>query len=293
MPQTFSPTYSGLYQFQCWGGCGGRSLDQGNMGANLHSVGGYVTGDMTLTAEERTFFLAVGQQGGDAILHGYATGGWPGGGKGYPDKADDESGGGGGGCSAIYLETFTKATATNFDKLKTRIMVAGAGGGSTYSTYYSGGFYGAGGGLNGIASPSAAAGTQDSGYSFGIGQDAKSIGPGDYGTGGGGAGYWGGKALQTETTYSPQAQGAYNGGGGSSFASGMTGCKAITATSTSSSISYRTGSDATIHYSGLKFTNASTIAGNAAMPNPAAGSGTVNGNQGNGYIRITYKPYGN
>lgn len=99
--------------------------------------------------------------------------------------------------------------------------------------------------------------------------------------------------MQTETTYSPQAQGAYNGGGGSSFASGMTGCKAITATSTSSSISYRTGSDATIHYSGLKFTNASTIAGNAAMPNPAAGSGTVNGNQGNGYIRITYKPYGN
>ena len=293
IPQTFEPAYSGLYQFQCWGGCGGRSLDQGKMGANLHSVGGYVTGDMTLTEAERTFYLAVGEQGGDAIIRGIAVGGWPGGGKGYSDCNDDESGGGGGGCSAIYLEAFTKDNATNFDKLKTRIMVAGAGGGSTYSTLYTGGFLGAGGGLSGLASTSAKAGTQDSGYQFGVGQNAKSTGPGNYGTGGGGAGYWGGYALQTETSYSNGGTGAYNGGGGSSFVSGLTGCKAITATSTSSSISYRTGTDATIHYSGLYFTNASTIAGNASMPNPAAATGNVTGSQGNGYIRITFKPYGN
>ena len=175
-------------------------------------------------------------------------------------------------------------------------MVGGAGGGCCYGSYYSNNYMGAGGGLSGISSTSSSPGAQDSGYSFGVGQDASSWGKetqsgGDIGSGGGGGGYWGGKACTDNNQRN--AHGAYNGGGGSSFASGMTGCKAITETSTSSSISYRTGSDATIHYSGLKFTNASTIAGNASMPNPAAATGNITGNPNNGYIRITCKPYGN
>ena len=280
---------------ECWGAAGGRSMQEAILKTNKQSLGGYVTGDINLSANERTLHLAVGQQGGDAILSGQSSGGWPGGGKGYRDQADNESGGGGGGFSAIYLETFTSATATNFDKLKTRIMVAGAGGGCTLSGSANSYFYGAGGGINGISSPKAAAGTQNSGNAFGIGGNASSYGGSgvgaDTGTGGGGGGYWGGKAASS--TSSSYSNGEHNGGGGSSFASGMTGCKAITETSTSSSISYRTGSDATIHYSGLKFTNASTIAGNASMPNPAAATGNITGNPNNGYIRITCKPYGN
>lgn len=261
---------------------------------NTHSLGGYVIGDVTLVANERIFYLAVGQQGADGKYSPSPStdGGWPGGGTGYYDNHDDDAGGGGGGFSAIYLDEFTKSTATDFDKLKTRIMVAGAGGGPAWgSSNY--GYIGAGGGLNGIASGSSEAGTQDSGYTFGKGQNATSIGPGsgNVGSGGGGGGYWGGKACQTGNGV--YTQGYYCGGGGSSFASGMTGCKAITETSTSSSISYRTGSDATIHYSGLKFDNASTIAGNASMPNPAAATGNITGNPNNGYIRITCKPYGN
>lgn len=177
-------------------------------------------------------------------------------------------------------------------------MVGGGGGGCTYGSYYSNNYLGAGGGLSGISSTSSSAGEQDKGYAFGVGQNASSIGyglddSGDVGAGGGGGGYWGGNACQTNSRIGYYMKGAYNGGGGSSFASGMTGCKAITETSTSSSISYRTGSDATIHYSGLKFTNASTIAGNASMPNPVAATGNITGNPNNGYIRITCKPYGN
>lgn len=269
-------------------------MQESALKTNNQSLGGYVTGDLTATVGERTYYLAVGQQGGDAILKGKAAGGWPGGGKGFPDQNDNESGGGGGGFSAIYLETFTSTTATNFDKLKTRIMVAGAGGGCTMSGASNSFYYGAGGGLSGISSR-AAAGTQDSGNAMGIGKDATHIGGSGYnsdtGTGGGGGGYWGG--LTSTSTSNDYDKGQNNGGGGSSFASGMTGCKAITETSTSSSISYRTGSDATIHYSGLKFTNASTIAGNASMPNPAAATGNITGNPNNGYIRITCKPYGN
>jgi len=176
-------------------------------------------------------------------------------------------------------------------------MVAGAGGGCSYGSYYGTTYMaGSGGGLSGIAAGGAAAGTQDSGYSFGVGMNAADRGNGyeggDVGSGGGGGGYWGGRANNSGSTRYYN-QGHFNGAGGSSFASGMTGCKAITSTSTSSSISYRTGSDATIHYSGLKFDNASTIAGNASMPNPAAATGNITGNPNNGYIRITCKPYGN
>lgn len=285
-----------MYQFQCWGAAGGNSLDDNVEKTNNHSYGGYVTGDITLTASQRTFHLAVGGKGGKGTYRGSGASGWPGGGTGSCDNSDDECGGGGGGFSAVYLSDFTKTTATDFDKLKTRIMVAGGGGGSTWSHAYSG-YYGAGGGLSGIASSTASAGTQNSGYSFGVGQNGNSRGlgteNGDVGAGGGGGGYWGGKACQSNSALGKYSDGIYNGGGGSSFASGMTGCKAITETSTSSSISYRTGSNETIHYSGLKFSNASTIAGNASMPNPAATTGNVTGSQGNGYIRITCKPYGN
>ena len=231
IPQTFKPAFSYLYQFQCWGGAGGRSLDQGSLKTNTHSLGGYVTGDMTLTANERTFYLAVGAQGSDAIYRGSAAGGWPGGGKGYPDAADDESGGGGGGFSAVYLDEFTKSTATDFNKLKTRIMVAGAGGGCSYGSYYGTTYMaGSGGGLSGIGAGGAAAGTQDSGYSFGVGMNAADRGNGyeggDVGSGGGGGGYWGGRANNSGSTRYYN-QGHFNGAGGSSFASGMTGCKAI------------------------------------------------------------------
>ena len=41
------------------------------------------------------------------------------------------------------------------------------------------------------------------------------------------------------------------------------------------------------HYSGLIFTNTNMIAGNTSMPTHD-GTGTMTGNSGNGYARITY-----
>lgn len=85
-----------------------------------------------------------------------------------------------------------------------------------------------------------------------------------------------------------------SGAGGSSFVSGHSGCDAISATSTSSSIIH-TGQ--AVHYSGFYFSNTVMIDGAGyqwttskgsyvGMPN-LAGTGTMTGNTGHGQVRIT------
>ena len=127
---------------------------------------------------------------------------------------------------------------------------------------------------------------------FGIG------GNGGYGTsprffgGGGGGGYYGGAAGGSVSSY------RVAGGGGSSFISGMTGCTAIVP---SSSATPAADSDATLNYSfsvfgnntptwadgaDIEFTNCTMLDGKATtMPNLSGG--TMTGNAGNGYARIT------
>lgn len=74
------------------------------------------------------------------------------------------------------------------------------------------------------------------------------------------AGYYGGYAFQGTGTNS-----CSGGAGGSSYVSGMSGC---------------------VTYQNYIFNNASTIAGNALMPNPAGGV-QVTGNAGNGVVKIS------
>jgi hypothetical protein len=82
--------------------------------------------------------------------------------------------------------------------------------------------------------------------------------------------------------YNPGVVGS--GAGGSSFVSGYNGCDAITEESTENNIIH-TGNS--LHYSGLSFIDAQMISGNSSMPS-YSGTGTMTGNTGNGYARITF-----
>ena len=295
---TFNPTEEGLnYTMQCWGASGGGSRGDANLCAT-GGKGGYVYGELAL-GEKRQFFVYVGGKGADAEVMKNAAGGWNGGGSGtydgggsVGDEGDDESAGGGGGATDIRL---TNGTWNNFNSLKSRIMVAGGGGGGAYYYCYGGG----GGGLDGLYSVTASMdgtvkarntdsspGTQTTGYKFGQGQSGGHNYK-NWASAGGGSGYYGATADQTTTSNSiVNAVCESASAGGSSFVSGLSGCIAIQESSTESNIKQSNAADQSVHYSGLKFDNAKTIAGDSSMPNPE-GSGNITGRSGNGYARIT------
>ena len=283
-PYTLSVNDIGTFTMRCWGASGGGSLIDGKVSTSNISLGGYTYGELTLK-EAQDFYVYVGGAGTDAALDTNVAGGWNGGGNGHYDTSDNEAAGGGGGATDIRL---VNGAWNDFASLKSRIMVAGGGGGMAW---YRSSAEGYGGGLTGGAVGDRTAGGQGIGHKFGIGQDGMGSGgitavfgaSSDVGTGGGGGGYWGGQADQgTAHAYD---NGWFSGCGGSSFVSGLTGCVAIAESSTENNIIESTATDKTVHYSGLKFTNASTIAGNASMPK-ASGSGNETGHAGNGYCRI-------
>lgn len=109
--------------------------------------------------------------------------------------------------------------------------------------------------------------TQTTGYKFGIGQNAITLGN----AGGAGGGYYGG--------YSSIDNPAGGAGGGSGFISGYDGCDAISENSTEDNIIH-TGQS--IHYSGKCFTNAILLDGNNNNNN------IPNKNTDNGYATITF-----
>ena len=179
-----------------------------------------------------------------------------------------------------------------FDSLKSRIIVAAGGGISTsrYTASNGGGLYSENGGYYGSIDYTATGATQVSpgtaNGKFGVGGYA--IYGGDscsFNDGGGGGG---------SKTASNVSQ-ASNGAGGSSYISGHNGCDAIKEESTEDNIIH-TGQS--IHYSGMYFTDTVMIDGSGykwttqkgeytGMPSHD-GTGTMKGNAGNGYARITY-----
>ena len=274
----------GTYTMQCWGACGGIGLYHGSATAyDNKGLGGYAKGSIVLESA-RTLYIYVGGKGTNGIDGSDASGGWNGGGNGCDDQSDDESGGGGGGATDIRL---TSGTWNSFASLKSRIMVAGGGGGGAFNSYG-----GHGGGLEGtyyvynyatatvtLTQP----GTQTSGYKFGIGENAQHY-KANVDQGGGGGGYYGAKAF-SNTNYSYIC---IPGSGGSGFVSGLTGCVAIDVESTENNIIQSSATDKTVHYSGLKFTNAELIAGSstdAVMPNPSGGA-NIKGRADHGYCKI-------
>jgi hypothetical protein len=301
--QEFTVPQDGYYKLEAWGARGGAPYNASFMGN-----GGYVGGIIYLKQNQQ-LYVYVGQYNNTR----YGTTIFNGGGI-VPDNSN--SGRGGGATDFRFVPGDSDAEWDKPLSLNSRIMVAGGGGGcGDQSSGVSGGQYGHAGGLKGWDQyyPQSCGGTQTSGGAgsggyYGKGTFGRGGTPGG-GTnylGGGGGGYYGG------------AGNGYSGGdgsGGSSFISSMTGCVAIDPESTAepraqdsgtglvkTALNYNTslfGASPTFgDGEDILFTDCSMVDGGGyqwntgekattagTMPNPSGG--TMTGNTGNGYARIT------
>lgn len=277
--QIFEAPISGIYKIELWGAQGGNTTLTGYPGTG--GAGAYTVGTISLNKDYK-LYIYVGGKGTNGRNERTTTlnaGGYNGGGSnGSLDAASTA----GGGATDIRL---VKGIAWNdFDSLKSRIMVAGAGGGSGISNVgapggLNTGIYGTLYGGNGTQTFGGIAGT---GYSNDSGAKAGQFGIGGnsgyFVTGAGGSGYYGGGGGNH---YTPSTSGG--GGGGSSFISGAGGCNAIAESSTQSNITHTNQAN---HYSGLVFKNTNMISGDKYIPS-YDGMTTMIGNTGNGYAKIT------
>ena len=298
--QTFTAPITTNYKIECWGAQGG---DINNTKSDIicpGAKGGYTSGKLDLS-KQAFLYVYIGQHpntfswegdiGSESFPKGYNGGG--------SGTHHDQIGNSGGGATDVRL---TSGIWNDFSSLKSRIMVAAGGAGAGY--YISPGAASAGGGLIGFDGQDpggpdvykeyrGTGGTQtyagdcqsyeqlgattvkDSKLyqgGFGYGGDS-SLGC-YWGGSGGGGGYYGGGAS---------CRGHINGGGGSSFISGYTGCDAIAESSTEDNIIH-TGQPN--HYSGYVFSNSVMIDGGSTMPKP--GGGTETGHSGNGYAIFSW-----
>ena len=242
-----------LYFFECWGAKGFYG-----------GCGAYVSGYIRFK-DPIPLYLYPGEEGKKPQVQPTFNGG-------------GSSQQGGGGASDIRI---LSGKWSDFDSLKSRIMVAGDGGGSDTPTNHGG----CGGELEGCppTNPNDGnGGTQTKGGSgyesgeFGLGGSNSRTGNGgsNDGNGAGGGGYFGGGTSFQKNSYS--------GGGGSSFISGHYGCNAISVTSKDPKNMIPTNQP--IHYSGLQFFQSKMINGESDMPSPTGGQ--EKGHCSNGAIRI-------
>ena len=286
---------------ECWGAQGG------GYNSTLGGKGAYCFGILQI-AQVTNIYIYVGSAGSASFTSNISNifnGGGP---SIYQfDYNDRRCFGTGGGATDIRLQN---GNWDNFNSLKSRIMVAAAGGGIYYTTERSGrescnGAYGGaltGGNGTTIVTEWGTGGTGGTqtagGYDHGSPGTSAKIPTGVYNKGGfgfGGGGEKGGFGFGGgEIPSAGGGSGYYGGGGsahvnsaggGSSFISGHTGCNAISSSSTSTNIVH-TGQPN--HYSGYVFTNTVMKAGNEVMPSPTGGTET--GHSGNGYCKITWHP---
>ena len=280
--QKFVPLQNGSYKIELWGASGG------DYGTILGGAGAYTKGNINLLTTNNLFVFV----GGHPTDY---NSGYNGGGIGGTNTSGNGVYTGGGGSTDVRLND---GTWSNFNSLKSRIMVAAGGAGSGF--YHSNNIIGgSAGGLIGTSGtnskcsssagdhPLATPGEQNK---FGLaanGVTTSNDGAGrfgysgisrtnDYGTGGGSGYYGGGNGGSTNCNVSA-------GAGGSSFISGYLGCDAIDKYSGSSNIIH-TGQP--VHYSGYKFDYSIMHAGNEEMPT-YDGTSTMTGNNGNGYAKIS------
>lgn len=254
-PYTYTVPYNGEYQIELWGAQGG-----GQTGGH----GAYVTGVIYLE-KDKEIYVYVGENPTYVTTNCYS------------DNPNDSFNGsnigscsGGGGASDVRL----LKTENWYDEesLRSRIIVAGAGGGQ-YSTYQGYGGYGGeltgGEGYDGRGDKTPKLGGNQLQYNFGFGQKYTTIS---------GSGYYSGEGGQ-----------GTNAGGGSSYISGYLGCIAIKSQSETTPICTQEEANTNIacsyHYSGYKFSNMRMIGGNKEMPSP---NGTKEkGHTKDGYARIS------
>ncbi len=287
--QTYTPIYNCQHQMECWGARGGYQTYQG--------YGGYTSGNAQLSVGTN-YYACVGQAGSSSGTSATWNGGGPCGG----DRDTDASGGGATDIRLV-LANATNLTVWKGDQsLRSRIMVAAGGGGeddNTTSASFAGGlqgYYGNQGSSNANV-PDQFKGGLITGYNDYSGSFGYSNTTATTDISGGGGGYWGGGGGDRGTH------------GGSSYISGHAGCVAVTSASSTSPKGGSSASPLTVdratHYSGLAFDPTVMIDGAGyqwttskgslkAMPNPTTASSNYSsgvGHSGNGYARITCKPY--
>lgn len=187
--QSWKVPVSGLYLLTCKGAEGGN-----NPNGYLAGKGG-ITRQYVMLAKDTTIYICCGGTG-SAAWDDSVPGGYNGAGKGH--SSGNWWAASGGGCTHIAMISGT-LYAIGTSRKSQVLAVAGGGGGST--TYGNGGD---GGGTTGVSTPYGSAGTQTSGYAFGLG------GPPKDGGGGTGGGLYGGVGNST---------GALGGSGGSGYIS--------------------------------------------------------------------------
>lgn len=250
---------STTYTFELWGAQGGNAGYNGTV-LSQGGKGGYASGAKSLTAGAQLYIFVGGQGAGPNTGTNFetATGGFNGGGLGFNgNSTTDYRAGGGGGGTDIRL---------NGNTLTDRIIVAGGGGGGALCSCYGTNSPGVGGGTTGGDGFTASynstyayngkGGTQSAGGTRGING-------GDFSTNG--VVGVGGNGLNNRHTYGGSGGGGgYYGGGGAGAGMGSGGGSGYVGGVTTSTLT----------------------AGNATMPNPSGG--TMTGNTGNGFARITY-----
>ena len=304
--EKFVAHLDGIYKVELWGASGGHSRCNGVSQCGNLGLGAYTSGEIELH-KGTEFIVCVGGKGADAQPLVDSKGGFNGGGDGLSDGSEgeaasggDEGSGGGGGATDIRI---INGSVVGFAGLKSRIMVAGGGAGATWYNEHL--FHAAGGlttdmykrtfiygsGKDGditvtVSTPNT---TQTSGYKFGIGAKGVGMGYSD-GSPGGGGGYYGGNEHHDENNIYDNLS-----AGGSSFISGHSGCDAIKEESIEANIIH-TGQS--VHYSGYKFSNTIMVDGEGynwttskgektGMPTHD-GTGSMIGNSGDGYAKITF-----
>jgi hypothetical protein len=207
--QTWTVPKTGIYKIEVWGA-----------GGNGGGLGGYISGDIALTAG-KTLYIYVGKQGAAAENGKINSGGWNGGGNSggsdIPGTNGGNGGGGGHGATDVRTKKASGADTVWNDEtsLKSRIIMAGGGGGESYAgggvtfTQGNGGLGKAAGGAGKSSDGNNAAGGSTESGTPGAGGNGKRGGSRSRGGGGGGGGYYGGTGGNG---------GAYPGGGGSSWA---------------------------------------------------------------------------
>ena len=126
--------HTGTYTMECWGATGGSSP---NPGSAQPGIGGYTKGDISLSANNTLYFY-IGATGANSnkSAGGQNVGGWNGGGYTTKHKSTPPSSGGGGATDIrLKLASSTLSVWNEITSLRTRIMVAGGGGGCGYKDY--------------------------------------------------------------------------------------------------------------------------------------------------------------
>ena len=202
--------FAGAYKLEVWGAEGGTSYNAAG------GKGGYATGILNI-ATEKSLYINIGGKGGDTSSGTGGTAGYNGGGTG---GTGGRGGAGGGGATHIAINN-SRGTLNFYENYKSDLLIVAGGGGGGAQGGNENSTGGTGGGTTGGSTswskpygPIVSGGNQNTGYSFGIGQNGESqISSHLEGNGAGGGGYYGG--------YSTYGGYYCAGGGGSGYIGGV------------------------------------------------------------------------